>query len=364
MSLRGWFRVLVLYDVAEAIRLEQLRSILGAQPAGRTPSFTRPTPEYVRFESPPVMEPMEDIELETGDRLKGRVKYYEYGVVSVELEREFVCAWESLVEQSSRWIAAPQIEKRTLDLAQRSVKRAAPALVKPYKDWLAEDYYIVQLAETGGGEKRPATASELLGSHGHEIAQIVRGESAALSDAERQEILQSSISYYPTDLLVVGWTAALVYDTPEGAAPTIQLLEYANTQLLEFRYYDNLLTRVLKDVYTSMEGGRGVLSRWKLAREAERLNTIRLDVIELAERIDNAIKFLSDMFYARLYRLAAAKVGVPDYRNLVDQKLRTAGELYQFMVQEFHQGRAFVVELVIIVILIIDILLVFRWKLP
>jgi len=49
MSLRGWFRVLVLYDVAEAIRLEQLRSILGAQPAGRAPSFTRPTPEYVRF---------------------------------------------------------------------------------------------------------------------------------------------------------------------------------------------------------------------------------------------------------------------------------------------------------------------------
>ena len=278
------------------------------------------------------------------------------------MELEFACDWQALVEQSSRLIADPRIEKRALDLVQRSVKRAGPALVKRYENWLAEDYYIIQLGEMSGAEGRPATASELLPRHGSEIAQIVRGESAALSDGERQEILQSSISYYPTDLLVVGWTAALVYDTPEGAAATIQLLEYANTQLLEFRYYDDLLTRVLKDVYKSLERGSGLLSRWRLAREAERLNTIRLDVIELAERIDNAIKFLSDMFYARLYRLAAVKVGVPDYRNLVDQKLRTAGELYEFMVQEFHQGRAFVLELVVIVILIIDLLFFFRWK--
>ena len=362
MSLRGWFRVLVLYDVAEAIRLEQLRSILGAQPAGRAPSFTRPTPEYVRFESPPVVEPLDGLAPDLGEPLKGRIKYYEYGVVSVEMELEFACDWQALVEQSSRLIADPRIEKRALDLVQRSLKRAGPALVKPYDNWLAEDYYVIQLGEMSGAEGRPATASELLPRHGGEIAQIVRGESAPLSDGERQEILQSSISYYPTDLLVVGWTAALVYDTPDGAAATIQLLEYANTQLLEFRYYDDLLTKVLKDVYKSLERGSGLLSRWRLAREAERLNTIRLDVIELAERIDNAIKFLSDMFYARLYRLTAVKVGVPDYRNLVDQKLRTAGELYEFMVQEFHQGRAFVLELVVIVILIIDLLFFFRWK--
>ena len=90
------------------------------------------------------------------------------------------------------------------------------------------------------------TAPELLELHGGQIAQIIRAESVPLSDAESREILQSSISYYPTDLLVAGWTAALVYDTPEGAAPTIQLLEYANTQLLEYRHYDNLLTKVLE----------------------------------------------------------------------------------------------------------------------
>jgi hypothetical protein len=183
-----------------------------------------------------------------------------------------------------------------------------------------------------------------------------------LSDAETQEILQSSISYSREDLLVVGWSGALVYGSTESAATTIQLLEYANTQLLELRHYDGLLTRLLDDVYRSLEHKTGVMAAWRLSREAARLNTLRLDVMELTEKVDNAIKFLSDMFYARLYGLAAAKVGVTDYRRLVDQKLRTAGELYRFMVDQFNQTRSFVLELSVVIILIIEIIFLFRGK--
>jgi len=200
----------------------------------------------------------------------------------------------------------------------------------------------------------------MLAERGEEIAQIVRGESRPLAESERREVLQSSLSYYPTDLLVTGWVAALVYDTPEGAAPTIQLLEYANTQLLEFRHYDDVLTRVLENVYKMLEHRGGLFRRWKMAGEAERLNTLRLDVRELTERTDNAIKFLSDMFYARAYRIAAARVGVTDYRNLVEEKLRTAGELYEFMMNEFHQARAFALEAMVVAILVIELFSLFR----
>ena len=151
---------------------------------------------------------------------------------------------------------------------------------------------------------------------------MIRGETQPLPDSEQKEVLASSLSYYPSDLLVVGWLAAVVYDTPEGAAPLIQLLEYANTQLLEYRRYDEILTALLKDAYDALERRGGFFSRWRLARDAEQLNRLRLEVTELTERADNAIKFLSDMFYARAYRLAAAKVGAGDYRSLVDQKLR------------------------------------------
>ncbi|MGO8818913.1 MAG: hypothetical protein ACLQVG_30105 [Terriglobia bacterium] len=348
-------------DVADSILLDRLRTILSA-PAERSPTFAHRTPEYVRFEQPPVVETIASIEIEPHRRIEGKVKYYDYGVVSVELELQFELDWPSLVEQSSRWIAGPGTEDRAMKIIHERLKLVAPALVKPYATQLTEDYYIVHLREASGAGNGAATAAELLSLHGGEIAQIVRGETTVLSDGERQEVLQSSISYYPTDLLVPGWTAALIYDSEEGAAPSIQLLEYANTQLLEFRHYDAVLTQVLKGVYRSLDKGGGFLSRWKLAREAERLNALRLEVTELTERIDNAIKFLSDMFYARLYRLAATKVGVPDYRDLVDEKLRTAGELYQFMVSKFHQARGFVLELGVVIILIIELIFLFKGK--
>ena len=359
-TVRGSFRTLLLHDVADAIHLERLRSILGVRPPERLPSFAHRTPDYVRFERPPVVEPVTPLTLDSGGRVEGRVKYYDYGVISIELELALECEWECLVELSSRWIANPSIERHALELIRSAVKRATPALVKPYEHYLTEDYYIIQLNETASPESGPALGAELLARHGNEIAQIVRGEELALSEGERREILQSAISYYPTDLLVVGWTAALVCDTPDAAVPTIELLEYANTQLLEFRHYDNLLTEVLEHVYRSLGRGRRFLARWRLAREAERLNRIRLEVTELAERMDNSIKFLSDTFYARLYRLAAAKVGVPDYRNLVGQKLRTAGDLYQFMMDQFYQARAFTLELVVVIILIIDLIFLLR----
>ena len=63
----------------------------------------------------------------------------------------------------------------------------------------------------------------------------------------RAEALQASMSYYPNDLVVVGWNTAFVYDSEAGAESTIRLLEYANSQLLQFRHYDDLLTRELTD---------------------------------------------------------------------------------------------------------------------
>jgi len=330
---------------------------LGARKLEAT--FKHPAPGYVQYQRPPVVEPIEPLVLDSGERLEGQIKYYDYGVLSVIFELPFSGDWDTLVRLSSRWVWDTDFTNLASKIAKKKLERAAPALVKAYDDWLHEDYFIFHVSEIA---TKP-TAAELLAAYGDQVAQIVRGETQELSEGERQEILQGRISYYPSDLAVIGWNAAFLYDSNAGAETGIQLLEYANSQLLEFRYYDELLTRELEDVYDFLEQGRtGLFARWKLARAASRLHTVWLDVNELAERADNAIKFLSDMFSARLYRLAAAKVGVPDYKTLVNQKLQTAEELYSFMVEQFHQIRAFVLEVMVVIILIIDLIFLFRGK--
>ncbi len=358
--MKGVFRILFLYDAAEAIRLESLRPMV--ETAKASAGRIAPIPQHLRFERPPVVERVEATMPGTAERVCGTTKYYDYGVVSVELELPFDVDWVTLVLQSSQWIGAAEMENRAAELFRMAMKRAAAALVNPYETPLREDYFMIQLAEVPGADGRAASAEEMLRTHGLEIAQLVRGESAVLSDAERMEVLQSNLSYSHADLLVVGWGGAFVYGSTEEAVATIQMLEYANTQLLEFRYYDSLLTGLLDRVYRVMDRGQGLFTAWRLSREAARLNTIRLDVMELTEKVDNAVKFLSDMYYARLYGLIAAKVGVPDYRRLVDQKLRTAGELYRFMVDQFNQTRSFVLELTVVIILVIEIVAFFKGK--
>ncbi len=336
VALPGSFWILFLYDICEEIRLETLRSILGVEPR-REPAFRHPSPEYVRFERPPVVERIEPIVLASGSRFEGELNYYEYGVVSLKLELPFELDWPELIDLSSRWIAAPELEAQATRTVRNAAKKVASAFVNPREDWLTEDYYIIHLKSSAASGLK---AADLVEDHGREIAKIVRGELLDLSPSETADTLRSRMSYYPDDLLVVGWTAAFIYDTADGAQPTIQLLEYDEyTQLLEFRYYDYVLTLLLQGVLwpRALEKKAGTFARWRLASQAQSLNKIRLDIRELTERVDTSIKFLSDMFSARLYRLASAKVGAADYRQLVEGKLKTAGELYEFMVAQFHE---------------------------
>jgi hypothetical protein len=355
--LSGFVLVLIQFDVCEEIRLDQIRQSDTARTV-RQPSTKQAAPTYVRYERPPLVERMEPLILESGESLEGEVKFYDYGVVSVIYQIPFAGDWDSLVQLSSRWVWDVDFALRVEPIVRRMLERSAVALVKPYERWLSEDYFIFHLREVAGG---PSTA-ELVAGQRLKIAQVVRGDRLTLSDGECSEVLNSQISYYAQDLTVIGWNAAFLYDSTLGAQTAIQLLEYANSQLLEFRHYDELLTGILDDVYDLLGAKRGMLARWRLARSATSLQTVLLDIAELTEHADNAIKFLSDMFAARLYRLAAAKVGVPDYKNLVAEKLRTAEALHQDMIEQFNQSRGFLLEVTVVLILLIELFLAFRGK--
>jgi hypothetical protein len=351
----GSVRVLIQFDVCEEIRVEQLQQIINSRTV-RQPSLKHVAPAYVRYERPPVVVSADPLVLESGEHLTGEIKYYDYGVVSVLFEIPFAGDWDSLVRLASRWVWDIDFASRVEPIIRQRLGSASAALVKPYTRWLSEDYFIFHVREASG----QPLASDLTRACGRQIAQVVRGDPQPLSEGECAEVLNSQISYYANDVAVIGWNAAFLYDSSAGAETAIQLLEYANSQLLEFRHYDELLTGVLDTVYDTLAEKHGRLARWRMARSANRLHAVLLEVSELTEHADNAIKFLSDMYAARLYRLAAGKVGVPDYKNLVTQKLRTAEELYDYMVEQFNQSRAFFLEVIVVLILLIELVFLFR----
>src|SRR5271168_3111318 len=174
-ELTGTLRVFHLFDIAEAIDLGRLHEVFGTRPSRREPAFRHPAPEYVRFERPPVMEPLDPCATNDGQAIVPRIRYFEYGVASVELQLSFEGTWEELVRFANRWISSDELEGRAHTLLRERLSLIQPALKKSYEAWISEDYYVVQINPILRGDE-VSTAEELLAERSVEIAQIVRGE--------------------------------------------------------------------------------------------------------------------------------------------------------------------------------------------
>src|SRR5438445_12743960 len=154
-TLRGSAVGLFLFDVCEEMKLDELRAILGARRLGE--GLKHAAGEQLFFERPPVVE---RTELAASPEAKVRVKYYDYGVLSILFEFPFVGEWADLIALSSRWISETDLQTRADAIAKEKVQRTRPALIKPYERWLSEDYFIFFMREISGN---PA-ASQLLRS--------------------------------------------------------------------------------------------------------------------------------------------------------------------------------------------------------
>ena len=88
--------------------------------------------------------------------------------------------------------------------------------------------------------------------------------SRPLSDGARADLLRQRFSYYTDDLVVLTWDRAFIYE-PRGDSDVADVLEIANAQLLEMRYYDELLDDELPRMYDLVEGTRAA---WALSPPA------------------------------------------------------------------------------------------------
>src|SRR5260370_22035077 len=204
--LHGSVFALTLYDVCDEIDLSQLPALISAK--RQAPPFKHTTPEYVRFESPPVTESLGPVTLDTGEQFEGTMQYYDYGVVSVLLQRSFCGDWADLQHLAARWISGALFDEFTTRLVRQRLDNLRSGLGNPYASLLSEDYYILHLVASEDG-----SATDLILKHGQDVSQIITGEITLLAPAEKDEVLQARMSYYTNDLTVLRCTPPFAYDT-------------------------------------------------------------------------------------------------------------------------------------------------------
>src|SRR5687768_6155102 len=220
-----------LYDVADAIDLARVRTLVEATvQSPLTRKVT--TPPYIQYQHPPVAIDGRTIGIADTDGFRVRFKIFDYGVVSVALTRPLPGTWDGLLEDGLRLHDSAALSSAAEGFCRSLMERLAPAVTRPRSDYLSEDYLVFAVTAIAGSQ--PADA--LLAAHGADIAQLLRGERERLSAQEREEVLRHRISYFSNDLVVPTWNAAFVYDAEAGVHGALELLEFANSQLLQFRY--------------------------------------------------------------------------------------------------------------------------------
>ena len=88
---------------------------------------------------------------------------------------------------------------------------------------------------------------------------LLIGEKTTTSPQMRDEIIKNSLSYTPDDIAILSWDSALLCN-PENPTDLIDLIEFANVQVLELRYYDRELTREMEKMYDDIEHADKFLS--------------------------------------------------------------------------------------------------------
>ena len=350
----GHITAFFLFDVAEAIDLGGLQRELGGGVVSRlAPKPT--TPPYVQYRQPPTTIDGHIIDMGEADGFSVRFKAFDYGVISVALSRVVSGTWDEWVAWGRSCYENVELPRRAEQLARTFVNRAATAVTKLRPDFLAEDYVVFTATQLDA----PASSESLIASRGGTIAQLLRGERSPLSAEERDEILRHRISYFADDLVIPTWNSAFIRDTESGAQAAMEILEFANSQLLEFRYYDQLLDAELERIYPQLQR-EGWLYNWlarRYTRAVRQVHSLFIDVNELTDRTENALKIVGDVYAARLFALAAARLGLDQWKGSVQEKLRTLADIYRFAVEQTSMARGEVLEIIVVLILVIELVL-------
>jgi hypothetical protein len=346
-----------LFDVAETINLQRIPALVGGPVVAAKLAPKPATPAYVQYENPPLSFDGAAIDIPELDGFQVRFRAYDYGVISVALSRGFAGEWAELLGVGQSLIENAELEQRAEDVCRRFANRIKAAMVGLRPGFLSEDYlaFVIHELET------PVAAEDLLAQQGGTIATMLRGERQSLSAQEKQKILRHRISYLTDDLVIPTWNAAFVYDTPVGAQAALEILEFANSQLLEFRYYDQLLDNELASIYARLQRPRWYES-WlgaRYTRAARQVHSLFIDVNELTDRTENTLKFIGDIYAARLFTAVADRLGLERWKANVQEKLKTLDDIYRFAVEQSSMSRGQFLELTVVLILVLELVLIF-----
>ncbi len=356
MRLIGQLIGLFSFDVGYEIDLARAATLAGAGDV-EAARGRRAAPAHLAAPPPAVRVALGAQTVSLGEAsitVTATARIHEVGALTILLYAPLDEALDRLPALTARLTGAGPFEDAARALLAPLFARIRPAISRPGLNRFVEDYYVLQVDRV----EPPATVPDLLAAARPTLAAALRCEGRLLSDAETAEVFRTALSYYPDDLVVTEWNVAVVVDD-EDYADTVNVLEYLNVQLLELRFYDDVLDRYMNDTFalaTAPPRGVPLLHR-RYRRAVTELAAIRMDVASIVERVHNAFKSSGDIYLAKVYGRTAERLALRTWEDSVGRKLDVLQQMHALLLERVTTARAEALEITIVVLIALEIVL-------
>jgi hypothetical protein len=342
------------FDIGDEIDLERARRVLQGEP-GQMPRRRR-TPESFGYRPAPIRVELEPAGIKLPGEWSllrpphGELTLFDFGAISLAAQFPVQTTATALLALADSLAEPAPLTDAARRLLAPWLERIRPAVYDFAVSEMSEEYIVFQLWNHRGN---------WLEDRAQWIAGLVRLESEPLSQEEVSEATRLSLSYTPNDLVVLDWAAGVIAD-PE-CADTLQIIEFANVQLLEFRQIDDRLDDRLEAAYRLIRPERSrrwLPVRWRLHGDAVRqIRELEIEATSLFERVDNSLKLIGDHYLARVFEVAGARFHLRDWQHNIRRKLETIGDVYDLLVQQAGGQRMEALEITVVLLIALEIAL-------
>jgi hypothetical protein len=196
-------------------------------------------------------------------------------------------------------------------------------------------------------------------TYGNMIASLLRFETEALSEYQKNEILETAVGYYRGDLIIIDTEAAFVYD--DEYEEFLDLFEFANVQQLELQFFDRLLDQQLNTVYERQIKTRSLKSYLPFVTTAKTdpvgdLGRLRVDISVITERLESSIKLAGEPYYAELYSLLVEKLDLTNWKESINRKLEIIRDVRTVYENKIETIREDMLTVLIIILIFIEMI--------
>lgn len=354
---KGRILIYRVFDIGEEIDLEKAEKILSENPTTRSKfKLKKFNQNAVIVSNDPLSIGLSTCQFTFQNQVyhfELSAKVWEFGTVSLTYEWT-IPKGTTIAELRSHSIAI--FDEDEIDNHARMKAREVALQIKDsmgkVSEWdVNEDYqlYFIESFEENISDANIILENEDMASL------ILLDENTDFATSTTQRIYDSKLQYYKNDLAILDWNSGIVVE-PTGSMDIPDVVEFALNQLLEMRYYDDLLDKKLKEIYSAIELKELSIFSSRYYDIALEAGQKYIEIAEIVENVENSLKAIGDVYHSVVYRTCSQKFRFKDWQSNIDNKLDNLADISKMLLENINNRRSHLLELIVIFLIGLELI--------